>query len=195
MISTLIKNWWLLALCGVLDTILAAVYFIRDSGFHAWDWIAFLGELALAAGACAIAAGIWRSSNGKCWLLVLNGLALSALGLLLTGIFGSRISLRTIAILLAVMALSMVILQLITARSLWRRRHLLKEWISNSAGAISVGFACAFLALGFGWIKLGPGSNFDLLLIASFFGFAAICMLELALRLRSRAIATELNAA
>ena len=195
MIPTLIENWWLLALCGVLDAILSVVYFIDDPGFHAWASIAFLGELALAAGACTIAAGIWRSAKGKCWLLVLNGLALGALGLLFTGIFGSRIGLRTIAMLLVVMALSIGVLEFITARILRRQRHVVDEWVLGLAGASSVGFASAFLALGFGWIKLGAGSNFDLLLIASFFGFTSICMMGLALRLHSRGIGVEFSAA
>jgi uncharacterized membrane protein HdeD (DUF308 family) len=195
MIRTLIKNWWLLALCGVLEAISSAIYFMHQAGFHAWTMIAFLGVLALAAAVCTIAAGIWRSANGKCWLLVLNGLAFGTLGLLLTGIAGFSIGLRTIALLLAVMALSIGILQLITARGLRRRRHLLNEWIINSAGGALAGFAWEFLGLGFGWIKLDPGSNSDLFWIASFFGFAAICMLELALRLHSRGIDPEFSAA
>jgi uncharacterized membrane protein HdeD (DUF308 family) len=30
MIQTLIKNWWLLALCGVLDVIISVVYLIMQ---------------------------------------------------------------------------------------------------------------------------------------------------------------------
>src|SRR5438876_9248884 len=91
LIQTLIKNWLLLALCGVLDAIISVIYLImqdRDGPltFHAWNSaVVFLGKLALASGACTIAAGIWRSTNGKSWLLVLNGLALGALGLIQYG--------------------------------------------------------------------------------------------------------------
>jgi hypothetical protein len=46
-------------------------------------------------------------------------------------------------------------------------------------------FALAFFALGFRWIKLGPGSHSDLLWLSSYFGFSAICMLGLGLRLNS----------
>src|ERR1017187_1452557 len=88
MIQTLTKNWLLLALCGVFYALISAIYLIMHDAngpltFHAWSGaIAFLGKLALAAGACTIAAGIWRSAKGKCWLLVLNGLAIGALGLI-----------------------------------------------------------------------------------------------------------------
>src|SRR5207247_5045666 len=87
--------------------------------FHSWNGtVVFLGKLALAAGACTIAAGIWRSTKGKSWLLVLNGLALSALGLIFNNLTQYRISFRTVALLLVVMALSIGILALVTARTL-----------------------------------------------------------------------------
>ena len=175
MIQTLMKNWWLLALCGVLDAIYSATnFFMQDPDgslalrkFAVQGTVVFLGRLALAAGACTIAAGIWRSAKGKCWLLVLNGLALSALGLILNGIFGFRISFRTIALLLVVMALSIGIFELATARTL--RRHVPDKWFLGLAGAASVGFALVFL-----WIKPGPGAHADFLWFGSYFGFSAI---------------------
>jgi hypothetical protein len=65
-IDTLIKNWLLL---GIV---------------HSWNGTyVLLGRLlALSAGGCTIEAGLWRSTKGKGWLLVLNGLALGALGLI-----------------------------------------------------------------------------------------------------------------
>ena len=147
--------------------------------------VVFLGRLALAAGACTIAAGIWRSAKGKCWLLALNGLALGALGLMFNGVFGPRIQFRTIVLLLVVMATSIGILELATARTLRRQGHVADEWLLGLAGAASVGFALVFLALGFRWIKLEPGSHADIVWVGSYFGFSAICMLGLALRLHS----------
>jgi uncharacterized membrane protein HdeD (DUF308 family) len=194
LIQTLIKNWLLLALCGVLDAIISVIYLImRDTDgpltFHAWNGtVVFLGKLALAAGACTVAAGIWRSTKGKCWLLVLNGLALSALGLISYKLTHYRIDFRTVALLLVVMAMSIGILELVTARTLRRQRHVADEWFLGLAGAASVGFAFAFFALGFRWIKLEPGSHSDLLWLGSYLGFSAICMLGLALRLRSQGL-------
>src|ERR1700680_6580 len=104
--QTLIKTWWLLALCGVLDAIISVINFDHaGNGFHDGT-VMRMGMLALAAGACTIAAGIWSSRKGKSWLLMLNGLAFGALGLILTGIFGSRIQFGTIALLVVVMAMS-----------------------------------------------------------------------------------------
>ncbi|MGI8962836.1 MAG: hypothetical protein ACR2IV_24380 [Bryobacteraceae bacterium] len=200
-IQTLIKNWWLLALCGVLHGLISVIYLIMQATggpltFHAWKGtVGLLGKLSLAAGACTIAAGIWGSAKGKCWLLSLNGLTLSALGLIYTGIAGfshsgvvggARISFRTIALLIILMAMSIGILEFIAARTLRRQRHVADGWFLGMAGVASVGFALAFFALGFRWIKLGPGSHLDLLWLGSYFGFSAVCMLGLALRLHSR---------
>jgi uncharacterized membrane protein HdeD (DUF308 family) len=186
-IQTLTKNWWLLALCGVLDAVISVIYFDHaEHGFHGLRDIVFLGRVALAAGACTITVGLWRSAKGKSWLLVLNGVALGALGLISNGVFGSRISLRTIALLMILMAVSIGTLESVTARTLWHQRHVADGWFLGSAGVASIGFALAFFALGFHWIKLGPGSSADILWFGSYFGFSAICILGLALRLHSK---------
>lgn len=186
MIQTLVKNWWLLALCGVLDAIISVVCFNHArNGFHVLRDITSLGKVALVAGACSIAVGIWRSATGKCWLLVLNGLALAALGLLFNGIAGFRISFRTIALLIILMAMSVAILELLIARTLRRQRRIADGWFLDLAAVASVGFALAFLALGFRWIKPLPGSLSTLLWLGAYFAFSAICMLALALRLHS----------
>ena len=57
--------------------------------------------------------------------------------------------------------------------------------VAGLAGVASVGFAVAFLALGLRWITVEPGSRSDLLWLGSYFGFSAICMLGLGLRLNS----------
>src|SRR5437762_12003831 len=83
--------------------------------FHAWNGaVVFVGKLALAAGACAIAAGIWKPQR-KCWLLVLNGLALGTLGLIQYGFARFRINFLTIVLLFVLMALSAGILVAIIA--------------------------------------------------------------------------------
>ena len=190
MIQTLIKNWWLLALCGVLDAIYSVTnLFMQDPDgsltfrkYAVPGTVAFLGKLALAAGACTIAAGIWKSAQGKSWLLVLNGLALCALGSIFT-FWTGPLAFRTIALLLVVVAMSIGIFELVIARAL--QRHVADEWLLGFAGAASLGFALAFFAFAFGWIKLEPRPHADFLWFGSYFGFSAICMLGLALRLRS----------
>ena len=191
MIQTLTRNWVLVALCGVLDAIISVIYVVMQETdgpltLHSWNGtVVFLGKLALAAGACMIAAGVWRSATGTGWLLVLNGLALGALGVIQYGLTRFRISFLTVALLIIVMAMSIGLLELVIARTLRRQRHFADGWFLALAGVASFGFAVAFLALGFRWIKIEPGSHSDLLWLGSYFGFSAICMLGLALRLHS----------
>jgi hypothetical protein len=142
--------------------------------------------LALAAGLCTIAAGIWSSSKNRLsmrnvWLLVLNGGALSAYGLIPL-MWGNRpLSLRPyFALLLVAMASSVGVVAVATARTL--RNHVAQQWLLALAGAASLGFAFAFLALDFRWIKLEqPGSFF--LVLGAFFVSSAICLLGLAVHL------------
>jgi len=189
MIQTLTRNWWLLALCAAFEAIIAAIYFNHaGQGFGLKSTIVLLGGLTLIAGACTIVAGIGSSAQVKSWLLVVNGLAFAILGLILIGIFGSRISILIVSLLIIVTAVSFGILELLLARLLRRQRHGADGWFFELAGMASIGFALAFLALGLRWIKIGPGSHPDLLWLGSYFGFSAVCMLWLALRLHSRGI-------
>ena len=192
LIQTLGKNWLLLALCGILDAVISVIYFVmRDANgpltLHSWNGtIGFLGKLTLAAGACTIAAGLRRAAAGRSRLLVLNGLALVALGVIYYGFVRSRfgVSFNTIAFLIIVMAVSIGAIELSTGRTLLRRRHFADGWSLGMAGAVTVGFALVFLSLAFRWIRLDE-SHRELLWLGLYFGFTALCMLGSALRLHS----------
>ena len=169
MIQTLTKNWLLLALCGVVYAIIS-VHLLSHAGREWTSDISLMerhgcvsGEAQFVAGACTIAAGLWRSATGKCWLLVLNGVALGMLGLIQYGFTRYRISFLTLALLIILMAMSMGILELVIARTLRHQQHIVDGWFLAFAGMTSFGFAAAFLILGFGWIKMQPGSHPDLL--------------------------------
>jgi len=191
LIQTLIKNRWLLALCGVFCAAYSVMNLLYMEGrpdgfltlrrFAGYDAVRNMGMVALAAGICAIAAGMWSSRNGRPWLLALNGLALSVFALITT--FWSRgrpLSFRPISLLFVAMAMSVGILALATA--LRMRRHVAGEWLLGTAGVASVGFAVGFFALGLNWIRLQPPHAY-FLWMSSYFGFSAIFMLGVALRL------------
>jgi uncharacterized membrane protein HdeD (DUF308 family) len=187
-VQTLAQNRLLLALCGVFDVIISAIYFNMYFSsaalpMHAWNSnVVLLGRLALLAGICTVAAGIWRSSQGKSWLLVVNGISLTGLGLLQSSASHFPISFLAFALLIIVGGISTGILDLTLARSL--RHGLADRWLLPVAGVLSAGFAFAFLALGLHWVQIEPGSHADIAWFASYFGFSAVCMLGLALRLR-----------
>ncbi|MGO9012522.1 MAG: hypothetical protein ACLQPN_20695 [Bryobacteraceae bacterium] len=190
MIQTLIKNWWLLALCGVLDAMYAAInLFMLDPdgslAFRKWAGPATvrnMGEIAIAAGVCTIAAAVWRSGKGKSWLLALNGLALGAYGLVsVSAIPRGRVSFLPFALLFVVMAASVGVSAAAAAHSI--RRHVSDKRCLDLAGVASFVFAIAFLVLGFRLVRPAP-LEFHLFM-SSYFGFSAICMLGLGLRLNS----------
>jgi hypothetical protein len=195
MIQTLTKNWWLLALCGILYVPISVIYFIMyyagpDSTPFIWnEIIPVSGRFVLAAGVCSIAAGIWRpaKSMSSLWalLVVLNGLALSVFGGI--GYFWrGPLSFSLFALLIVAMAMSVGILALAIARTL--RRHVPDEWFFGLAGAASVGVGLAFLALVNGWIPLERRAFHPaiFLWVCLYFAFAAILMLGLGLRLHRR---------
>jgi hypothetical protein len=174
MIQRVVRNWWLLGLCVALEAIIAITYFNYAGQHFNRSEIVPVGELTLAAGICTIAAGILRSAEGKRWLLVLNGAACCALGLILT--FVTTIAFRTIALLMIVMAVSLGAHELAASGP-----RLTRKWLPGTAGLVLVGFATWFLAFVLRWIKLDPTSPGESLLwLGSYFGFSAICMLGMA---------------
>src|SRR5215469_5324171 len=91
MIQTLIKNWCLLLLRGLLALLFSVMAFLMQSSaetltlreFAMKGMVVFLGLLVLIAGVCTAAAGIWRASAGKWWALLVDGVILSSAGLVL----------------------------------------------------------------------------------------------------------------
>ncbi len=188
---TSIKRWWLLALCGVLDAMVAGdllfalspdrPLILRTFFMHGRSAVPEIGMLVLAAGVCTVAAGIWSFRKGNTWLVMLNGLACSALGLLISLGATRPVAFRTIALFIVAMALTMGAYEMVTARAL--RGHFAEEWLLGVAGAVSVGFALVFLGFALRWIKLEPSPSAQTFhWLGSYFGFSAICMLGLALR-------------
>jgi len=172
-------------LCGILFAIMSVIYWIiykttpEVPGGNGTEM--FVNKLALAAGVCTIAAGISRSASGKSWLLLLNGLVLSVYGAMPLFWHGP-LRFDFFALLLVVTAMTFG--TRIGDRA-GLRRHVADEWLFGLAGAASVGFALGFLALANHWIhlehRLFHPSVF--LWLCLYFGFNAICMWGLALRL------------
>lgn len=163
-----IKGWWLLAGCGIIDAICAAMnaLMVNPSAHFVWD----MSALALLAGACAIAAGLWNSGRGNTWLLVLHGLALSAFGLIgVSPLIRGPLGFRPVSLLFVLMAISVGAFALGAADGR----------LASLCGAVSLAFACCFLAVGFGWVRLGPPPAYWIWM-SSYFAFTALCMWSMA---------------
>jgi hypothetical protein len=147
-----------------------------------WD----MGMLALAAGVCAIAAGLWSSGNANSWLLALHGTALGAFGLIgVSPLVTGPLSFRPVSLLFVVMAVSIGVFAFATARTL--RIGTPQRWHLKVAGAISIGFAFSIFAIGSNFVRLGSPHLFWIWM-SSYFGFCAIVMLGLAFHLHNQAL-------
>jgi hypothetical protein len=191
---TLSKTWWVLALCGVLDLAHAAMNLLmldQDGSltlrrFAPMEIVADMSVLAVAAGVCVIAAGLWNSGREHSWLLSAHGLALAAFGAIgLSPLVRGPLSFRPISLLFVMMAASIGAFALRTAQTL--RRGAVERWLLKAAGAASMGFALSFLAVGFKWVRVsGPFSFW--IGMSSYFAFCAIFMLWLAWRVRGESV-------
>lgn len=185
------KNWWLLALCGVLDAAYCLMNFVMKSAdgqlmlrtsIH-MHTVVQMGILLLAAGVCTIAAALWQSRNTRAWILLLNGVASSLLGSILA-FWRGPLTFRTVALLVVVMAVSIGIYELSAAMDSRRRSA---QWLWVALGVVSVGFAGAFLAFALHGLRLDPRSPMQSLVwLGAYFGFSAVCMLMLAFGWRER---------
>ena len=187
--TALSRIWWLLALCGVLDALHAAMnLFMLEPGGAVvlrrfalpgavWD----MGMLALAAGACAVIAGLWRGGRDDGWLVAVHGIALAVFGAVaVSPLVRGPLRFRPVSLLLVLMAVSIGVFA-------WRMRlprsAAPAAWLWTLAGAVSIAFAVSFLAVGFSWVRLEAPSSFWIWMSA-YFGFCATFMLWLALRVR-----------
>ena len=173
-------------MCGILDAMCAGLHLLMPlpgdpSGFRfvptnfIWD----MSVLALVAGACAITAGLWNSGRGSSWLLSLHGLALGAFGLIgLSPLVRRPLGFRPISLLFVLMAVSVGAFALGTAQ---RRSGAPNRWFLTVSAAASLGFACSFIAVGFGWVRLGPPPSYWIWMS---------CMLSMVVRLHGWGLLT-----
>jgi len=186
MFRALSKIWWLLALCGTVDALCAAMNLMMLNPDGSLGWRRFglpnavwdMSMLALMAGVCAIAAGLWNSGRGKSWLLSLHGGALGAFGLIgVSPLVRGPLSFRPVSLLFVLMAVSVGAFAFGSAPTL--RSGAPGRWFLRVSGAASIGFALSFIAVGFGGVKLEP--HFFWIWMGSYFGLCATFMLYLAL--------------
>jgi hypothetical protein len=189
----LIRGWWLLALCGIFDAMCAGMHlfmlslFLNPYGslgmrrFGLLEPVWYLSLIALVAGACAFANGLWNFGRGNSWLVFLHGLALSSFGLIgISPLVKGPLGFRPISLLFVLMAVSMAAFTLATAQ----RGGGQDPWFWTASAAASLLFACSFIIVGFGWVRLRSPNSYWIWM-SSYFAFTALCMLRVSLRLHA----------
>ena len=184
MIRMLIKNWWLLFLRGIFAIAFAIFIFaflpfvpaplLRQFAFA--GLAAIFALFAFASGVLTMIAAVRGAGQGSSsWLMLADGIAATAGGLIILLSPGLTLTLLIQIIGLTVLVVGMI--ELLAGIHL--RRHLTDEWLLITGGATSIVFAACLLLTRVGTVPAA-------LTWIAIYAFAnGLALLGLALRLRS----------
>ena len=184
MIRLLIQNWWLLFLRGVLAIAFAVFIFVflpfipapllREFAFA--GLAAIFALFGIATGLLTIAASVRRAGQGgSSWLLLADGIALTAGGLVI--LLAPGLTLIHVVQLIGVTALAVGILELVAGVHL--RRHIKDESLLIAGGVISIAFSACLLLANVGTVQA------TLTWISIYALTSGVAVIGLSLRLRS----------
>jgi len=183
MIRMLIRNWWLLFLRGILAIAFAIFIFaflpfvpaplLRQLAFAGLS--AIFALFAFATGVLTIVAAVrGASQGGSAWLVLADGIAITAGGLII--MFSPGLTLLLLVQLIGLIALAVGMVELLAGLHL--RRHLTDEWLLITGGVTSIAFAACLLLTHVGTVQAA------LTLIAIYAFANGLALMGLALRLR-----------
>jgi uncharacterized membrane protein HdeD (DUF308 family) len=184
MIRMLIKNWWLLFLRGIFAIAFAIFIFafmpfvpaplLRQLAFA--GLAAIFALFAFATGVLTVIAAVrGAGQGGSAWLVLADGIAITAGGLII--LFSSGLTLLLLVQLIGLTALAVGMLEFLAGIHL--RRHLTDEWLLICGGITSIAFAACLLLMHVGTVQTA-------LTLISIYALAnGLALMGLALRLRS----------
>ena len=180
MLLVLARNWWMLALRGVLAIIFGLAAFLWP-GLTLTVLVLLFGAYALVDGVFAVIAGVRRyGERERWWALVLEGLAGIVIGVLT--FLWPGITAFALLYLIAAWAILTGVLEIAAAIRL--RREIEGEWLLGLSGVASVIFGVLLMILP------GPGALALIWLIGAYAIVFGVLLLVLAFRLRSLREAT-----
>lgn len=173
--SSFARNWWAVALRGILTILFGVVLLIWPS-LSLVILVALFGIFAFLAGILALVAAFRGRQAHEGWaiFLALEGLAGIATGVI--AFIWPRITAIALLYLIAIWAIIRGVFELIAAVQL--RREIDNEWLLGLAGLLSVGFGILL------FIWPGPGLLAILWIIGAYAIALGILQLFLAFRLR-----------
>jgi uncharacterized membrane protein HdeD (DUF308 family) len=174
-VETLARNWWLVLLRGIAGIIFGVLAFVWPSLSLAVLVIIF-GAYAFADGVLAIISAIrWRGETERWWLILLEGIAGVAIGVIT--FFWPGIT--ALALLYVIAAWALVTGALEIAAAIRLRNVIEGEWLLLLSGIASVALG-VLLAL-----FPGPGALALVLWIAAFAILSGALLIALGFKLRS----------
>jgi uncharacterized membrane protein HdeD (DUF308 family) len=181
MTSRLSRNWWAIALRGVVAIAFGVLAFLLP-GLTLYALVILFGAFAMVDGVLALV-GAFRRREGRRpdLFLIIGGLAGIAAGIIAFVLPG----LSALALLYVIAAWAIVtgIAEVVAAYQL--REEIRGEWLLALSGAVSFVFGL-FIAL-----FPGPGALAVVWLIAAYAIVSGVILLALAFRLRARLAASD----
>jgi uncharacterized membrane protein HdeD (DUF308 family) len=174
MLSSITRNWWLVALRGTLAVIFGAAAFVWP-GLTFEVLVLLFGAYALVDGVIVLSFGLMAAGDGqRWWPLVLGGVVGIATGVL-TFVQPAAMALALVYVIGA-WAVVTGVLEIVAAIRL--RKVITSEWLMGFSGLLSIVFGAVVLA------QPGTGA----LALVFLFGFyailAGISQISLGFRLR-----------
>jgi uncharacterized membrane protein HdeD (DUF308 family) len=172
----LARNWWTLAIRGVVAIIFGILAFVWP-GITLLTLVILFAVYALADGFFAIVAAMSASSRGeKWWALLLEGILGIVAGVVTLLVPG--ITALFLLYIIAFWSLITGIFEVVTAVRL--RREISDEWLMGLGGVASVIFGILLLSFP------GAGALAVVWLIGAYAIIFGVLLLSLAIRLRTR---------
>jgi uncharacterized membrane protein HdeD (DUF308 family) len=175
MLEQMIRNWWVLALRGVVAILFGVIAFSQPGitlTALVWTW----GAYALVDGVCALVSAVRAATSYQRWgMLLLEGVAGIAAGIVAFGWTG--ITALTLLYLIAAWAIVTGIFEIAAAIRL--REMIEGEWLLGLAGVLSILLGVLIVA------RPGAGLLASVWIIGSYALIFGIVMLVLAFRLRA----------
>jgi uncharacterized membrane protein HdeD (DUF308 family) len=174
-VDTLVRNWWVVLLRGLAGILFGIITFISPDISLAALVLVF-GAYALADGVLAIVSAIrWRGEIDRWWVLLLEGLAGIAAGIV-TFVWPG---ISALALLYVIAAWALVTGVLEIAAAIRLRKIITGEWLLALIGIASVSLG-VMLAL-----FPGPGALALVIWIGAYAMATGVLLVVLAFRLRS----------
>lgn len=178
MIGTLSRNWWMLAVRGAVAVLFGIMAFIWP-GLTLWALVFLFGAYVLIDGVFAlVTAFTGREDNDRWWVLLLEGLAGIAAGLV--AFIWPGMTAFVLVYLIAAWAIVTGIIEIAAAIRL--RKEIEGEWVLALSGLASIIFGALMV------LWPGAGALAVVWLIAAYAIFFGILLIFLAFRVRNRGV-------
>jgi uncharacterized membrane protein HdeD (DUF308 family) len=178
MVGALSRNWWMLAVRGAVAVLFGIMAFIWP-GLTLWALVFLFGAYVLIDGVFAlVSAFTGRDTDDRWWVLLLEGLAGIAAGLI--AFIWPGMAAFVLVYLIAAWAIVTGIIEIAAAIRL--RKEIEGEWVLALSGLASIIFGVLMVF----WP--GAGALAVVWLIAAYAIFFGILLIFLAFRVRNRGV-------